>query len=73
MNPFKPHLGNARPAPRGLIKRANRGSPAPAPDADVLAAIVSRRLAMRFGLTAPIAAAVAALNGLGPQSGRTDR
>ena len=38
-------------------------------DLEALRAVVSRRLALRLGLTLPVAAAVASLAGLGPRNG----
>lgn len=40
------------------------------PDPDLVQRLVTRRLALRLGLTLPVAAAVASLAGLGPNSGR---
>ena len=45
-------------------------SPAFVLDPDTAQNVVHRRLAMRFGLSLPVAAAMAALAGLGPQGGR---
>ncbi|TDR93058.1 hypothetical protein [Enterovirga rhinocerotis] len=39
-------------------------------DPDLVQAIVHRRTAMRWGLSLPVAAAVASLTGLGPDAGR---
>jgi hypothetical protein len=40
-------------------------------DLEALRAVVSRRLALRLGLTLPVASAVASLAGLGPRLGET--
>lgn len=48
----------------------NTVASAPEPDRTVLQAVVDRRLALRLGLSLPVAAVVAQLAGLGPREAR---
>ncbi|WP_375460587.1 hypothetical protein [uncultured Enterovirga sp.] len=63
-NPFQRHLASA--SRRQTVSPSTTDLRPHLADRDVLQAVVTRRLAMRFGITAPLAATVAALAGLGP-------